>query len=108
MTYTPQYVGDSCLAETVLQVQESAHFVFILSKGQLGFITTDNFGPVPKVRSNSQFIVVMIDGFSKHTKAIPVTKKKVATSEKAFTNDSVSSFGVPCKVLTDNKPRFPF
>lgn len=59
------------------------------------------FGPLPKTKQGSQFVVVITDRYTKRTKAIPTTKN-ATTVARILLEHWVAYYAITSKLLTDN------
>jgi transposase InsO family protein len=66
----------------------------------------DVFGPLPTSRSGNRYIVVMVDHFTRWVEAVPTVDQTGETVARVFSENVVSRFGVPEKVVTDQGPCF--
>lgn len=63
----------------------------------LEVVAIDILGPLLKIKTEYQFIVVMTDRFSKLAKATPTAKTTAKTLAQIFLNDWMANFGIPAK-----------
>lgn len=66
----------------------------------------DIFGPIQKTTQGSQFVVEMVDRYSKLTEAILTTKINAAAAARTFVKLWVASYGIPSGLLAEIGPQF--
>lgn len=66
----------------------------------------DVLGPLPKTESGTQFVVAMMDRFSKFTREIPATERTASHIASVFLYHLVFLHGIPQFILSDNGPQF--
>jgi transposase InsO family protein len=69
-------------------------------------ISVDITGPHPKSSRGNQFIVTVVDHFSKWAEAIPVANHKAPVVARVPMNHAFTRFGAPLQLLTDRGPEF--
>lgn len=70
--------------------------------GPLEYVAMDTLGLLSKAKQGNQFVVVMIDQYTKLKKAIPTSKTKSMTVAPIFLEHWVANFGIYSKTLTDH------
>ena len=60
----------------------------------------DILGPLPTTTRGNQYILGMLDHFTKWVEAVPMTNQRAETVAKAFVDEVVTRHGVPGKLLT--------
>lgn len=73
-------------------------------KGEL--VLCDFFGPLPRTRGSFQYILVIIDGFTKHVKLYPLCRATTGATLKKFLGDYCKEQGKPQTILSDNGSQF--
>jgi transposase InsO family protein len=69
-------------------------------------ISIDITGPHPRSSRGRQYILTLVDHFSKWAEAIPLSNHTAPTVAKALVTHVFSHFGVPQQLLTDRGPEF--
>ena len=69
-------------------------------------ISVDITGPHPRSSRNNQYILTLVDHFSKWAEAIPISNHKAPTVARALMVHVFSRFGAPKQLLTDRGPEF--
>lgn len=69
-------------------------------------LAMDILGPLPESEGGYKFILVIVDRFSKLTRAFPMREKTAVEVASAFVDVWIASYGIPDSVLTDNGPQF--
>jgi hypothetical protein len=69
-------------------------------------ISVDITGPHPKSARGNQFIVTVVDNFSKWAEAIPVANHTASVVARVMINHVFTRFGAPLQLLTDRGPEF--
>lgn len=70
------------------------------------FLAMDNLGFLSTTKTGNKFIVIMLDHYSKLTRAVQ-TKTTTATDvTKAFGENWIVPYGIPERLLTDNGYQF--
>ena len=66
----------------------------------------DLLGPLPRTAAGNEHLLVIVDHFSKMTRAIPLQRIDAETIAAAFLDRWVAAHGPPATVLSDNGPQF--
>jgi len=66
----------------------------------------DLLGPLPRTAAGSEHLLVIVDGFSKMTRAIPLERIDAEIIAAAFLDYLGAAYGLPATVLSDNGPQF--
>jgi len=66
----------------------------------------DLLGPFPRTAAGNEHLLVIVDRFSKMTRAIPLKRIDAETITAAFLDNWVAAFGPPVTVFSDNGPQF--
>jgi len=66
----------------------------------------DLLGPLPRKAAGNKHMLVIVDRFSKMTRAIPLQRIDAETIAAAFFNNWVAAYGPPATVFSDNGPQF--
>jgi len=66
----------------------------------------DLLGPLPWTAAGNEHLSVILDRFSKMTRAIPLQRIDAETIAAAFLDHWVAAYGPPVTVLSDNDPEF--
>ena len=69
-------------------------------------VSVDITGPHPRSSNSKQYILTLVDHFSKWAEAIPLGNHTAPTVAKAHMTHVFSRFGVPRQLLTDRGPEF--
>ena len=69
-------------------------------------IFVDITGPHPKSSRQNQYILTLVDHFSKWAEAIPIPNHTASTVAKVLIVHVFSRFGTPLQLLTDRGPEF--
>jgi len=69
-------------------------------------VSVDITGPHPRSSRNNQYILTLVDHFSKWAEAIPIKNHKAPTVAKVLMVHVFSRFGAPLQLLTDMGPEF--
>ena len=69
-------------------------------------ISVDITGPHPKSARGNQFILTIVDHFSKWAEAIPIRNHTAPTVARALVVRVFSRYGMPVQLLTDRGPEF--
>jgi len=64
----------------------------------------DLLGPLPRTAAGNEHLHVIMDRFSKMTRAIPLDRIDAETVAAAFLDSWVAAYGPPATVLSDNGP----
>jgi hypothetical protein len=64
-------------------------------------VHVDIMGPIPPTTDGHQYILVVVDSFSKYVVATPLRDQRARTVAKALVNDLICRFGVPRAISTD-------
>ena len=69
-------------------------------------VSVDITGPHPKSSRQNQYILTLVDHFSKWAEAIPLRNHTAPTVARALMVHVFSRFGAPRQLLTDRGPEF--
>nr|CAI5840394.1 unnamed protein product [Callosobruchus analis] len=69
-------------------------------------VSIDLVGPLPRSTSGFQYIVTMVDVFSKFVLFFPLRSATSAKVAQIFEDQVILLFGAPCKVIMDNGSQF--
>jgi len=69
-------------------------------------IAIDLTGPHPTSKSGNNYILTVIDLFSKYAEAIPIPNKETITVARALFDVVISRYGVPLSILSDRGMEF--
>ena len=69
-------------------------------------VSIDITGPHPRSTSGKQYILTLVDHFSKWAEAIPIANHTAQTVAKALMINVFVKFGVPLQLLSDRGPEF--
>jgi len=64
----------------------------------------DLLGPLPRTAAGNEHLLVIVDRFSKMTRAIPLERIDAETIAAAFLDYWVAAYGPSATVLSDNGP----
>lgn len=70
--------------------------------GPLAFVAMDLVGLMPKMEQGSQYIFVIINRYSKLTRAVPTLKTTATRVINVFMDHCIIPYGMPMYLLTDN------
>jgi len=74
--------------------------------GPLTDLCMDLLGPVPRTAAGNEHLLVIVDRFSKMTRAIPLQRIDAETIAAAFLDNWVADYGPPATVSSENGPQF--
>ena len=66
----------------------------------------DFLGPLPKTDSGNEYILMMVDNFTKWVECIPLPSQTAETTARSAINDFFSRFGYPYEIFTDQGRNF--
>lgn len=69
-------------------------------------LSIDLLGPLPRTKVGNEFLLVIVDRFSKLTRAIPLGDTGAESVTAAFLDYWVAAYGPPGTILSDNGPQF--
>jgi transposase InsO family protein/predicted aspartyl protease len=69
-------------------------------------VSVDITGPHPRSSRSRQFILTLVDHFTKWAEAIPLTNHTAPTVARALMTHIFTRFGAPKQILTDRGPEF--
>lgn len=69
-------------------------------------VSVDITGPHPRSSTGKQYILTLVDHFSKWAEAIPISNHTAPTVAKALMTHVFTRYGVPRQLLTDRGPEF--
>ena len=66
----------------------------------------DFMGPLPRTLKGNEYILVMVDQFTKWIECIPLPSQNAEDTAKTAVNQFFSRFGYPCQIVTDQGTNF--
>ena len=69
-------------------------------------VSVDVTGPHPRSSRSNQYILTLVDHFSKWAEAIPLRNHTASTVARALVTHVFSKFGAPLQLLTDRGSEF--
>jgi hypothetical protein len=66
----------------------------------------DLAGPFPTTARGNQFVMIMVEYFSKHIEVVPLPDKRASTTAAAFASHVLGRFGASAEVVTDGGTEF--
>ena len=63
-------------------------------------------GPLPRSKRGNQYVLVIVDHFTKWTEAMPMPNQEAITVARKFFSEFICRFGVPYEILTDQGTQF--
>ena len=95
----------SCLKQRKPPRKKSAAMQRIVSSSPLELVTID-FLHLEKGAGNYEYILVIVDHFTKFAQAYPTKNKSTTTAARHLYNDFLLRFGIPAKLLSDQGKEF--
>ena len=68
-------------------------------------VCLDLLGPLPETANGNEYLLVIVDRFTKLTRVVPIPNQDAETVVSAFLDTWVASYGPPDTLLTDNGPQ---
>lgn len=78
----------------------------ILTTHSLELLSIDLIGPLPRSRGGVQYILTVVDHFSKFTKLYSLQRATTQAIIYKIRKDFIAQYGTPKKVISDNGPQF--
>jgi transposase InsO family protein len=94
-----------CLAQRSARQQAVAPLVSIHSSEPLELVGID-FLHLDRASSGHEYILLIVDHFTRYTQAYATKNKTAATAAKHLYNDYVPRFGLPRRIVHDQGPEF--
>jgi len=69
-------------------------------------VSLDITGPHPRSSKSNEYILTMVDHFSRWSEALPLRNRKASTVARALVTHVLSRYGPPMQILTDRGPEF--
>jgi hypothetical protein len=63
-------------------------------------------GPLPKTKNGNEYVLMMVDQFTKWTECIPLQSQTAEITAQAAINEFVARFGYPFQIFTDQGRNF--
>lgn len=96
---------DSCQRNKIPTTTLPLHQQAVVSEAPLDLISIDFLGPLPKSKYACEYLLVMMDTFSKYTKLYPL-KKATCTAAITKLDHFIREVGKPRRVLSDRGTQF--
>lgn len=94
-----------CQLSKVQRHTKSNYGRFMPPNERFSHVHIDICGPLPTSNEN-RYILTMVDRFSKWPEAVPLKDQTAASVARAFYENWITRFGVPCKLTTDRGRNF--
>jgi transposase InsO family protein len=66
----------------------------------------DFMGPLPKTKKGNEYVLMMVDQFTKWTECIPLPSQTAEITAQAAINEFFARFGYPFQIFTDQGRNF--
>lgn len=86
--------------------QTKGEYHSITTKNPLELIAVDLIGPLPVNRSSVQYILAILDHFTKFVKLYSLRRATTRAILYKIHHDFIPQWGLPKKFLGDNRPQF--
>lgn len=63
----------------------------------------DFMGPLPKTKGGNEYVLMMMDQFTKRTECIPLPSETVEITAQTAINEHFARFGYPFQMFTDQE-----
>ena len=97
---------DICASRKGLRQARRAPIQKFLTGCPMVRISIDIMGPLPRSTQGNQYVLVVVDHFTKWTEAFPMPNQEAIMVVKKLVNEFISRFGVPFEILTDQGSQF--
>ena len=97
---------DTCASRKGMKKPRRAPMQRFLSGCPLERVSLDIMGPLPRSKKGNQYVLVIVDHFTKWTEALPMPNQEAITVARKFFSEFICRFGVPYEILTDQGTQF--
>jgi transposase InsO family protein len=97
---------DLCQRTKHLNYSMEGEYNMVESKEKGDLITVDFYGPLPRSVGGVQYILVVLDAFTKYVVLYPMKKATTQVSLSKIINHYIPKFGKPNRILSDNGTQF--
>ena len=104
---TVQFIRDCPCCQKMTQLKPYIHtYKYVAMKhGILENLAMDTITGLPKTANGNEYLLVVIDTFSRYTQLYPLADLTALTAAKTLSK-WMNTFGRPFSILTDNAPQF--
>ena len=92
---------EMCQKVKLTQPARLAELLFLTPSVPNQLITTDIAGPFTTTPQNNQYLLVIVDHFTKYIQLHAISNTKAETIANIIVNDWICSLGVPEQILSD-------
>ena len=97
---------DLCQRVKHLSIAMEGEYNFVRADGPNDLVTVDFYGPLPRGRGGVQYLLVVLDAFSKLVKIFPLKNATTQMSLKSIIDKYIPECGKPKRILSDNGTQF--
>jgi hypothetical protein len=72
----------------------------------MGRVHLDFMGPLPQTKKGNEYVLMMVDQFTKWTECIPLPSQTAEITAQAAINELFARFGYPFQIFTDQGQNF--
>ncbi|KAF0702816.1 Uncharacterized protein FWK35_00036148 [Aphis craccivora] len=97
---------DLCQRTKVNNVTARGPTLNLIPEKPMEMVSADLMGPLPRGQGGCQYILAILDIFSKYIKLYPLKRATTDTVVRRIVNDYIPTMGLFQKILTDNGTQF--
>lgn len=97
---------DLCQRTKVNNVTARGPTLNLIPEKPMEMVSADLMGPLPRGQGGCQYILAILDIFSKYIKLYPLKRATTDTIVRRIVNDYIPTMGLFQKILTDNGTQF--
>ena len=107
-TQTKQVIKkcDLCQRVKYLSIVMEGEYQLVASDHPNDLVTVDFFGPLPRARGGMQYLLVVLDAFSKLVRLYPLRRATTDISLKKILDKYIPECGKMSRILSDNGTQF--
>jgi hypothetical protein len=95
-----------CIRNKHPQRHARAEMIKYHAEAPMGKIHLDFLGPLPKTRDGNEYVLVMVDQFTKWVECVPILSQTAEVTVPAAVSQFFAQFGCPFQIFTDQGCNF--
>lgn len=103
---TKKAIGHCDLCQRTKHNNMAGEYQAIIPASPHQLVTVDLYGPLPRSKERMQYLLVVLDAFSKYVPLYPIKKATANTCTRKIINEYITKYGKPHTILSDHGTQF--